>query len=120
MIRARPFGGLIRWFVIVSVTTAFYVVNSMDTATASTTGGPDNRRTATDLNPDPDILEVELVGRQLPVDLTGDGLIARVYTFNGQTPRTGIAGESGRPRYRAFHQPAARAHQYSLAWRRSR
>ena len=48
--------------------------------------GPGNLRAATDLNPDPNILEVELVAKQVPVDLTGDGLIANAYTFNGSTP----------------------------------
>ena len=95
MIRARSLSGLIRCFVITFVTTAFCVGNSTGTAADSSTASPGNLRTATDLNPDPDILEIELVGRQLPVDLTGDGLIARVYTFNGLTPGPELRAKVG-------------------------
>ena len=39
-----------------------------------------------DRNPDPDVLEINLVAARTAVELTEDGLIAQAYTFNGQTP----------------------------------
>lgn len=41
---------------------------------------------AADLNPDPRVLEVNLVADWAQVDLAGDGQLARVYSFNGLTP----------------------------------
>ncbi|MDJ0928561.1 MAG: multicopper oxidase domain-containing protein [Gammaproteobacteria bacterium] len=45
-----------------------------------------NLRAAVDLHPDPRVLEVELVAQMARLDLTGDGLFANVYSFNGLTP----------------------------------
>ena len=41
---------------------------------------------AVDLNPDPEIVEVDLVAAVRSVDLSGDGLMANAWTFNGGTP----------------------------------
>ncbi len=53
---------------------------------AARVDGPGNLRAAVDLNPDPDILEIELVAAQRRVDLTGNGLFANAYTINGAFP----------------------------------
>ena len=45
-----------------------------------------NLRAAVDLNPDPRILEINLVAQMARLDLTGDGLYANVYNFNGVIP----------------------------------
>jgi FtsP/CotA-like multicopper oxidase with cupredoxin domain len=50
---------------------------------SSIADGPGNLRAAIDLNPDPDILEVELIAAQRRVDLSGNGLFANAYTING-------------------------------------
>jgi len=50
---------------------------------SSAADGPGNLRAAVDLNPDPDILEVELIAAQRRVDLSGNGLFANAYTING-------------------------------------
>ena len=42
--------------------------------------------TVEDLDASPTVLEFELVAEKLPVDLTGNGLMANAYTFNGGTP----------------------------------
>ncbi|MDP6695454.1 MAG: multicopper oxidase domain-containing protein [Gammaproteobacteria bacterium] len=41
---------------------------------------------AVDLNPDPDVVEIDLVAAVKSVDLSGDGLMANAWTFNGGTP----------------------------------
>jgi FtsP/CotA-like multicopper oxidase with cupredoxin domain len=48
--------------------------------------GPGNLQTAIDQNPAPDILEVELTAQVKRVDLSGSGLFANAYTYNGLTP----------------------------------
>lgn len=48
--------------------------------------GPGALHTADDLNPAADILEVELTARRATVDLTGEGLMADAYTYNGAIP----------------------------------
>ena len=58
-----------------------FLTNS--TALARGTG---NLQVAVDLNPAPDILEVELTAQQARIDLTGSGLYANAYTYNGLTP----------------------------------
>ncbi len=58
----------------------------VETVSGNTIPGPGNLRAAQDLNPDPDILEVELVAEQLAVDLASSGLIANAYTINGSIP----------------------------------
>lgn len=52
--------------------------------TSGLAAGPGNLREAVDLNPDPDILEVELVARPATVDL--GGVSAHAFTFNGAIP----------------------------------
>ena len=58
----------------------------MEPQTANGTAGPGSLPTAEDLDPSPGVLEFELVAEKLPVDLTGNGLVANAYTFNGGTP----------------------------------
>jgi FtsP/CotA-like multicopper oxidase with cupredoxin domain len=48
--------------------------------------GPGNMRLAQDLNPDPSILEVNLVAAVKQVELNSSGLLANAYTFNGTIP----------------------------------
>lgn len=45
-----------------------------------------NLRAAVDFNPDPHVLETELIAQATPVDLDGQGLTANAFTFNGTIP----------------------------------
>jgi FtsP/CotA-like multicopper oxidase with cupredoxin domain len=56
------------------------------TSSTAFAGGIGNLQVAVDLNPAPDILEVELTAQQTRIDLTGSGLYANAYTYNGLTP----------------------------------
>ena len=47
---------------------------------------PGNLRTAADTNPDPHVVEFDLVAAETTVDLDGAGLAAHAYTFNGAIP----------------------------------
>ena len=49
---------------------------------------------ATDLNPDPDVVEVELVAREDTV-LFDTGNMTEVYTYNGRIPGPTIEGKVG-------------------------
>ncbi|WKZ11812.1 MAG: multicopper oxidase domain-containing protein [Gammaproteobacteria bacterium] len=63
--------------------TLFFAVAA---AAADSPAGPGSLRVAEDLNPAPDVLEVRLTAKRTTVDLSGDGLLANAYTFNGTTP----------------------------------
>jgi len=67
-------------------TAAFCFLNTLSLSLFAATSGPNNLQTAADLNPAPDILEVKLIAQQTRVDLTGSGLFANAYTYNGLTP----------------------------------
>ena len=58
----------------------------MEPQVANSGAGPGSFPTAEDLNSSPTVFEFELVAEKLPVDLTGNGLVANAYTFNGGTP----------------------------------
>jgi FtsP/CotA-like multicopper oxidase with cupredoxin domain len=60
--------------------------NDATTAIDDAPGGPGNMRLARDLNPDPDILEVNLVAAVRQVELNDSGLMANAHTFNGTIP----------------------------------
>ncbi len=48
--------------------------------------GPGGLRPAEDLNPDPKVLEVNFTARKAVVDVTGTGIKANAYTYNGTIP----------------------------------
>ena len=56
---------------------------SAGTASAAASAQPAR---AVDINPDPHVFEMNLVAEEKKVDLSGKGLFARAYTFNGTTP----------------------------------
>ena len=58
----------------------------LEPQTANSATGPGSLPTVEDLDASPTVLEFELVAEKLPVDLTGNGLMANAYTFNGGTP----------------------------------
>ena len=62
------------------------LLHALCTSANAAQPGPGHLRAAVDLNPAPDILEVELTAQMKRVDLTGDGLFANVYTYNGASP----------------------------------
>jgi FtsP/CotA-like multicopper oxidase with cupredoxin domain len=62
------------------------LVCAFEAAAATRGPGPGTLKAAVDLNPAPDILEVELTAKMARVDLTGFGLLANAYTYNGMTP----------------------------------
>ncbi len=68
---------------------------SVAPAAADSPAGPGNLRAAEDLNPAPDVLEVRLTAQKNAVDLTGTGLIANAYTFNGTTPGPELRAKVG-------------------------
>jgi FtsP/CotA-like multicopper oxidase with cupredoxin domain len=55
-------------------------------ASPALAAGPATLRPLVDTNPDPRIIETTLVAEEKAVDLDGQGLKARMYTFNGGTP----------------------------------
>ncbi len=57
--------------------------------------GPGALRLAEDLNPDPHVLEVKLTARPAQVDLTGTGLKANAYTYNGNIPGPELHAQVG-------------------------
>jgi len=57
--------------------------------------GPGNLQSAVDINPADDIFEVNLTAQVTKVDLTGEGLWANAYTYNGLTPGPQIRVQVG-------------------------
>ena len=56
---------------------------------------PGGLRPAVDLNPDPRILELELTAKKAVVDVTGSGLEANAFTFNGTIPGPELRAKVG-------------------------
>ena len=57
--------------------------------------GPGYLQSAVDINPAEDIFEVNLTAMAKQVDLTGSGLLANVYTYNGMSPGPEIRAQVG-------------------------
>jgi FtsP/CotA-like multicopper oxidase with cupredoxin domain len=68
---------------------------SLPSAHAAQPTGPGTLRPAQDLNPDPRILEVNFTVSQTDVDLTGTGLKAHAYTYNGTIPGPELRAKVG-------------------------
>ena len=67
-------------------TTLLLALAILSPGRAANATGPGALRPAEDLNPDPKILEVTLTARKASVDLTGTGLRANAYNYNGTIP----------------------------------